>query len=200
MTLGEKIKQARTESGFTQAELAEKLMVSRQAITKWEADKGIPDITNLKALVQLLQVSLDYLLDDGKQMDDNVIRERIDLSKYGKSVIKKRLLDRLMKDKFKGAEIHTLMPQKKRDKVDKVVDEVLFWTTPLPGITGIINSLKLVGKENYLVMKDNKQYFISVSYKEGFMETRTMLQPYDAQNGKCFEIGDMKYTDCGPIK
>jgi transcriptional regulator with XRE-family HTH domain len=47
MTLGEKIKKARIENGLTQEQLSEKMMVSRQAITKWEADKGIPDVSNL---------------------------------------------------------------------------------------------------------------------------------------------------------
>ena len=83
MTIGEKIKNARMENGLTQEELASKMMVSRQAITKWEADKGIPDVSNLKLLAQLLNVSVDYLLDDGGKIDINVIHEMIDLSKYG---------------------------------------------------------------------------------------------------------------------
>ena len=50
----------------SQEQLSEKLGVSRSAITKWETDKGIPDVDNLKALSKLLNVSIDYLLDDGK--------------------------------------------------------------------------------------------------------------------------------------
>ena len=94
MTIGEKIKNARMENGLTQEALASKMMVSRQAITKWEADKGIPDVSNLKLLAQLLSVSVDYLLDDGGKIDINVIHEMIDLSKYGKAVIKKKLTDK----------------------------------------------------------------------------------------------------------
>ena len=101
------------------------MMVSRQAITKWEADKGIPDVSNLKLLAQLLNVSVDYLLDDGVEIDINVIRETIDLSKYGKAVIKKKLTNKLMLDRYPDAEIRTLMPEKKRDKVDKAVDTVI---------------------------------------------------------------------------
>ena len=44
MTLGMKLKQARMDAGLTQEQLAGKLMVSRQAITKWESDKGMPDV------------------------------------------------------------------------------------------------------------------------------------------------------------
>ena len=63
MTFGEKLKSARKSAGLTQEQLAEKLLVSRQAITKWEADKGLPDIENLRRLSMLLGVSIDYLLD-----------------------------------------------------------------------------------------------------------------------------------------
>lgn len=66
-TLGEKLKSARKDAGLTQEQLAVKLMVSRQAITKWETDKGMPDLENLKSLSQLLGVSIDYLLDNGEQ-------------------------------------------------------------------------------------------------------------------------------------
>ena len=84
MTLGEKIKTARKNAGLTQEQMAEKLMISRPAITKWESDKGIPDIDNLKAISKLLDVSLDYLLNDDDSIDLNVIKEPIDLSRYGK--------------------------------------------------------------------------------------------------------------------
>ena len=50
MNLGEKIKERRKQAGLTQEQLAERLNVSRQAITKWETNKGIPDIANLIAI------------------------------------------------------------------------------------------------------------------------------------------------------
>ena len=62
MTLGEKLKEARKKIGLSQEQLAEKLCVSRQAVTKWESDKGMPDIGNLKAIATLLNTSIDYLL------------------------------------------------------------------------------------------------------------------------------------------
>ncbi len=64
MTLGEKIRAARQKAGLTQEQMAKRLMVSRPAVTKWESDKGIPDIENLKAIARLLGVSLDELLND----------------------------------------------------------------------------------------------------------------------------------------
>ena len=64
MALAERIKECRTNLGFSQAELAEKIHVSRQAVTKWESGKGYPDIDNLKAMSVLFDVSVDYLLDE----------------------------------------------------------------------------------------------------------------------------------------
>ena len=64
MTLGEKIREARRKCGLSQEQLAEKLSVSRSAITKWETDKGLPDVGNLKILARLLNVSVDHLLDE----------------------------------------------------------------------------------------------------------------------------------------
>lgn len=61
MTIGEKIKQARKEQGMTQEQLAEKLIVSRVAIAKWENDNGVPDIENLKKLSQVFGITMDEL-------------------------------------------------------------------------------------------------------------------------------------------
>ena len=63
-TLGEKIKAGRLMAGYTQEKLAEQIGVSRQAVTKWESDKGMPDIDNIKLISKLLNVSIDYLLDE----------------------------------------------------------------------------------------------------------------------------------------
>lgn len=200
MTLGEKIKKARIENGLTQEQLSEKMMVSRQAITKWEADKGIPDVSNLKLLAQLLNVSIDYLLDSGCEIDINVIRETIDLSKYGKALIKKKLTDKLMREKFPSAEIRMLLPQKKRDKVDKIFDFILDFFTPLCGISDLQNSMKLLGTEYYIVNEANMQFFVAVNYKENYMESRRTVEHYNTRRGDKFSIGDLYFTDCGVLK
>lgn len=51
---------------MSQEKLAEKIGVSRQAITKWETDSGIPDIDNMMALSELFNISLDELLSNEK--------------------------------------------------------------------------------------------------------------------------------------
>lgn len=62
MQIGEKIKQLRKEKGYSQEKLAELLGVSRQAVTKWETDSGIPDIENLITLSKIFEISVDELL------------------------------------------------------------------------------------------------------------------------------------------
>lgn len=64
MTLGEKLYILRTKQNMTQEQLAEKLQVSRQSISKWESDATRPDLGKLKFLAEFYQVSLDKLLDE----------------------------------------------------------------------------------------------------------------------------------------
>ena len=85
MTFGEKLKNARKEAGLSQEQLAEKLSVSRSAVAKWEADNGMPDVNNLKAMAVLLNTSIDYLLDEDEKITFNETREPIELESYEKT-------------------------------------------------------------------------------------------------------------------
>ena len=62
MTFGEKLKKLRTDNNMTQDELAEKVYVTRTAISKWETDRGYPNIESLKAIAKFFSVTLDELL------------------------------------------------------------------------------------------------------------------------------------------
>lgn len=66
MTFAEKLKNIRKQAGMSQEQLAEKLGVSRQAVTKWETDAGIPDIENIMAISALFDISIDELLSNEK--------------------------------------------------------------------------------------------------------------------------------------
>lgn len=61
-TLGERIKQQRIKCKMTQELVAEKLGVSRQAVSKWEVGKSEPSTTNLLALAKLFEVAPEELL------------------------------------------------------------------------------------------------------------------------------------------
>lgn len=68
MTFAEKLKSIRKQAGLSQEQLAEKLGVSRQAVTKWETDMGIPDIENIMAISALFDISIDELLSNERGM------------------------------------------------------------------------------------------------------------------------------------
>ncbi|MBL1227888.1 helix-turn-helix transcriptional regulator [Enterococcus sp. BWB1-3] len=66
MELNEKLKSQRIAMGFTQQEVADKVFVTRQTISKWELGKSRPDLVSLKLLNELLQT--DYLkTEEGKE-------------------------------------------------------------------------------------------------------------------------------------
>ena len=64
MTFSEKTSALRKQKGWSQEELAEKLMVTRQAVSKWESAQSMPDLDKLVQLSEALGVSTDYLLKD----------------------------------------------------------------------------------------------------------------------------------------
>ena len=64
MILADKIIKLRKQKGWSQEELAEKMEVSRQAVSKWESAQATPDIEKILALGELFGVSTDYLLKD----------------------------------------------------------------------------------------------------------------------------------------
>lgn len=62
MTLGERICQYRVQRRLSQQEVAEKLEVSRQSVSKWETDGAVPELDKLVKLCELFEVSLDELV------------------------------------------------------------------------------------------------------------------------------------------
>jgi len=65
--LGMKIAAKRKDLGMTQIEFAEKLSVTRQTVSRWEAGTVMPDIDKISDIAELLGVSCDYLLKDDLQ-------------------------------------------------------------------------------------------------------------------------------------
>ena len=64
MILAEKITEERKKNGWSQEEMAEKLSVSRQAVSKWESAQSTPDLQKVLRLAEIFGVSTDYLLKD----------------------------------------------------------------------------------------------------------------------------------------
>ena len=70
MKFGEQIKERRQELDLTQAEVAEKYFVTRQAVSNWEHDKTYPDLNMLVKISNVYQISLDSLLREDQKLKD----------------------------------------------------------------------------------------------------------------------------------
>lgn len=138
MTFGEKLREARKKAGMTQEQLAEVLSVSRQAVTKWESDKGIPDVENLKFIAKVLNVRIDYLLDEEGILDLSITREPINLEDYAgynatstKRLMKKdKWCDEAVRAKFPEAKINYLLHKQIMTKKEKGLQTAFWLTTP----------------------------------------------------------------------
>lgn len=77
MTLGEKLLDLRKKLGLSQEEVAEKLNVSRQTISKWETGQTVPELFKVKLLSELYNVSYDYLISSSQISGDLTSIENI---------------------------------------------------------------------------------------------------------------------------
>lgn len=183
MTFGEKLKEARKEAGLSQEQLAEKICVSRSAIAKWETDKGMPDINNLKTIAQLLDVSIDYLLDDDERVSFNKITESINLDDYVVTGKCRNKYDAVCVAKHSGADsIYALFRTRKMSKLEWCIDFIVS-----PGIVDVLDQVNDTATY-YLAEKGTKQYFVKVT--KDFITTNELADKVDV---KKFIIGKYKF-------
>ena len=173
MTLGEKNREARRKCGLSQEQLADKMSVSRSAIAKWETDKGLPDVGNLKLLARLLSTSLDRLLDDAEEADESVIREKYNLIAYGPGC-KKVKKDRVVRERFPNAKIYTLLARQELTELKRFSDNVTDCHTTVDEL------IKDVNKSFYLIEIDGRQLFVTLT--DSFIETRPLEQPLESNS------------------
>ena len=97
MNFAEKLLKLRTQYGYSQEVLAEKLNVSRQAVSKWELGTTLPETDKVIAISDFFAVSTDYLLKDNFQLNNNESLDRIVLKFLGSAQdmdnISKELVD-----------------------------------------------------------------------------------------------------------
>lgn len=72
MTFADKVLNLRKRAGLSQEELAERLGVSRQAISRWEMGLAMPDASNLLQISGLFRVTVDYLINDAYESDEDI--------------------------------------------------------------------------------------------------------------------------------
>ena len=73
MSIGSKLAQARKAANLTQEQLAERLGVTRQAVSRWESDAAYPETDKIVRMAKLLDVSCDYLLRDDIGLGDTEV-------------------------------------------------------------------------------------------------------------------------------
>ncbi len=77
MSLGQRLRQARREKGYTQKELAAIIDVKHNSISNWENDQNKPDLETVKRICETLKVSLSFLFEEstaGSMSDDDLDR------------------------------------------------------------------------------------------------------------------------------
>lgn len=92
MEIGRKLKEARTVSGLSQENVAEKINVSRQTISNWETEKTYPDIISVIKLSDLYFISLDDLLKGDPKMTEH-LEESTNVVKSSKKLISAIILN-----------------------------------------------------------------------------------------------------------
>lgn len=194
MTLGEKIRHARKSCGLSQGGLAERLCVSRSAIAKWETDKGVPDVENLKYLSRLLNVSVDYLLSDDDGTDPAVIREPYPLAAFGRGCPKVKK-DRFMRQRFPDARICTLLGRPELTESEPVMDRAQGFLTAGPfGMPEFLKSVRDTGREFYLVETQTETLFVTVT------DTFAEIRPCPAlPKERSFRLGSWIFIRCDDL-
>lgn len=183
MTLGEKIREARKRNGLTQEEFAKKLCVSRPAVTKWESDKGMPDIENLKMISQTLDISIDYLVADSDMVIGNVLRQVINFDNYPNAKGNGLKEDSIVLDYYPDAEnIWQLSRERNLSGKEKVAD-FLF-----PGVQYTSDHWR-DPSIYYLVEQKELQFLVNVT--NDFIISQKLMR-FIAD--KSFEIGEQTFT------
>lgn len=186
MTLGQKLKEIRNRFGLSQEQLANIMNVSRQAITKWENDNGIPDISNLQELSKTFEITIDYLLDDKKALPSLTLRKELNKEKYPNKLSSYQII---LNEYFpKPYEIYVLSRMKKMTIIEKVLDIVTYGIhDDLDGISDL--------SPYYLVKKDNLKFLVNI--KDWTLE---IIELPRNTNEKKFTYKTNKFINCGKLK
>lgn len=144
-----------------------------------EEDKGMPDVNNLKVMAQLLDVSVDYLLDEDEKLSFNETKEPINIDDYEKTGKCRDKRDAACYAKYKDTDaIYPLLRSKKMNKAEWITD---FLVQP-----GIIQGADYLNDMSayYLLETGGKQLIVKVS--DDFIITSEIANKV---NPKKFELG-----------
>ena len=186
MTLGEKIKEIRKKFGLSQEELASIMNVSRQAITKWESDGGLPDISNLQELSKVFGITIDYLLDNNNDLPLMIMKKQINKEKYKNKISS---YSEILKENYPSSwEIYVLSKNPKMNKIELILNLLT------GGDYYLIKDIKDISPY-YLVTKNNLKLLVNI--KDWTLEVNELPSK---TNIKKFTLGQNKFINCGKLK
>ena len=184
MTFGKKLSSLRKQANLTQTDLAEKLNVSRQAVTKWENGSGLPDLDNIKKISSIFNVSVDELLDykiENIKLEPDLTKETIDKenSKF-KNVIS------FILERFKDSDsIEMLTREKKLTFWQHFIDIFL---TPAPGTLEIADLIGTGMYYSFLVKEKQNNFLVLVN------KTNLLIKKLEKNFEKSIVIDGYKYS------
>jgi transcriptional regulator with XRE-family HTH domain len=188
MTLGQKLKEIRKRFGLSQENLAEIMNVSRQAITKWESDNGLPDVSNLQELSKVFGITVDYLLNDENQLPALSMRKELDKEKHKNKLT---MYNEVLKEYYpEPYEIYYLIRNKKL-----TIPELLLDTFTVPEIGPVSTADELSDlSPYYLIKKDNLKLLVNI--KNYVLE---VIELPSNTNEKKFVYGKNKFRNIGKV-
>lgn len=164
MTLGQKLKEIRKKFGLSQEQLAEIINVSRQAITKWETDAGLPDTENLKELSRIFEISIDYLLDNNNELPLLVMKKKLDKDNYKNKISS---YEEVLKEYYPAPwKIYILTSEKKMSKLEGIFDFIIG-----AGTIDVADALNDMSPY-YLAIKDNIKLLVNI--KDWVLEVKEL--------------------------
>ena len=184
MEFGDRLKNIRESFNLTQDKLASILHVSRQAITKWENNEGMPEISNLNMISKTFNISIDALLN----MDNLPIigmSINLDKSKYKNKL---SLYKEVLNDYFDDCLIYILSYTNKLGKLEGILDLFSLGSYALIKDASDLSPYYLVINNGVNMLVNIKDYVLSV----------VILS--DDINIKKFRYKDKKFINCGLMK
>lgn len=187
MLLSDNLKTARTQRGLSQAQVAQRLHVSRQAVTKWENGHGMPDIENLTRLATLYDTTVDALL-GGASTGPRAYTETIDLDAFERPRGLATKADAAIAARFPRA---TIIPLARRKLLTA-------WQHAFDFIVGA-GTLELgnaIGDQarHYLVLLEDEQWLVAIA--KNTLRAEPLAAAFE---GRDMIIGDYLYRKGDPM-
>lgn len=189
MTLGQKLRKIKSKFGLSQEQLAEVINVSRQAITKWENDGGLPDVSNLQEISEVFGVTVDYLLNDDSNLPALSMKKKLDRNKYKNKIV---MYSEVLKEYYpEPYEIFVLSRTKKLNFIELILD------TFIASSIGPVSTADELGDLSpyYLVKKDDLKLLVNI--KNYTLEVIEL--PFNT-NDKKFIYKKNKFRNYGKLK